>query len=414
MNRIVLIGNGFDLAHGLKTNYADFINWYWDELGKKLLTTSSTHIVSDVLCSLTLNPTQYYSTWHQFWAGHYIQKEENPYVPWKGLDIIKIVKENSKLFRFNYNGPFFRRINNNIEKKGWVDIENEYYELLKEYSIKHYSEENIKKLNEQLDYLQERLIEYLKSVNQKEEVNENIKQKIYAPINFNEVSIEATKVLREHIDMWKNLSKEDWAQKLYNYGITNQLHANCIMTMEEFIKNPEIQSNYPLLFMLPDRIMLLSFNYTNTAQNYMEDRENVSINYIHGKVDDKTNNVIFGYGDELDEKYKEIQNLNNNECLRNVKSIKYLESDNYRKVLEFAESAPFQVCIMGHSCGNSDRTLLNTLFEHKNCISIKPYYKKDDIIDKYLELVQNISRNFTDMKLMRDRVVNKTYCETLT
>ena len=25
--------------------------------------------------------------------------------------------------------------------------------------------------------------------------------------------------------------------------------------------------------------------------------------------------------------------------------------------------------------------------------------------------VQNISRNFTDMKLMRDRVVNKTYCD---
>ena len=27
--------------------------------------------------------------------------------------------------------------------------------------------------------------------------------------------------------------------------------------------------------------------------------------------------------------------------------------------------------------------------------------------------VQNISRNFTDMKLMRDRVVNKTYREPL-
>ena len=27
--------------------------------------------------------------------------------------------------------------------------------------------------------------------------------------------------------------------------------------------------------------------------------------------------------------------------------------------------------------------------------------------------VQNIIRNFTDMKLMRDRVVNKTYCDPL-
>lgn len=30
MNRIVLIGNDFDLAHGLKTSYEDFINWYCD------------------------------------------------------------------------------------------------------------------------------------------------------------------------------------------------------------------------------------------------------------------------------------------------------------------------------------------------------------------------------------------------
>lgn len=29
MNRIILIGNGFDLAHGLKTSYKDFIEDYW-------------------------------------------------------------------------------------------------------------------------------------------------------------------------------------------------------------------------------------------------------------------------------------------------------------------------------------------------------------------------------------------------
>ena len=29
MNRIILVGNGFDLAHGLKTKYEHFINWYW-------------------------------------------------------------------------------------------------------------------------------------------------------------------------------------------------------------------------------------------------------------------------------------------------------------------------------------------------------------------------------------------------
>ena len=36
MNRIILIGNGFDKAHSLKTGYEDFINWYWDEWEKRL------------------------------------------------------------------------------------------------------------------------------------------------------------------------------------------------------------------------------------------------------------------------------------------------------------------------------------------------------------------------------------------
>ena len=28
LNRLVSIGNGFDLAHGLRTSYKDFIDWY--------------------------------------------------------------------------------------------------------------------------------------------------------------------------------------------------------------------------------------------------------------------------------------------------------------------------------------------------------------------------------------------------
>lgn len=157
--------------------------------------------------------------------------------------------------------------------------------------------------------------------------------------------------------------------------------------------------------------MLLSFNYTATAEKYKKD--NTIYNYIHGRLD-HPENIIFGYGDELDKGYQEILDKNDNELLRNVKSVKYLETRHYHDLLEFLISAPFQVLIMGHSCGNSDRTLLNTIFEHENCISIKPYYHKcQDGTDNYLELVQNISRNFTNMKLFRDRVVNKEQCQTM-
>lgn len=157
--------------------------------------------------------------------------------------------------------------------------------------------------------------------------------------------------------------------------------------------------------------MLLSFNYTPTVKMYGGYDD--TTNYIHGDLD-YPENIIFGYGDELDKDYQEILDRNDNELLNYVKSVKYLETRNYRNLLEFINSGLFQVVILGHSCGNSDRTLLNTVFEHQNCVSIKPYYHKwDDGRDNYLDIVQNICRNFTDMKLFRDRVVNKEQCKTI-
>ncbi|OYQ49265.1 hypothetical protein CHU92_00385 [Flavobacterium cyanobacteriorum] len=35
MNRLIIIGNGFDLAHGLPTGYCNFIDWYWNAIISK-------------------------------------------------------------------------------------------------------------------------------------------------------------------------------------------------------------------------------------------------------------------------------------------------------------------------------------------------------------------------------------------
>ena len=165
--------------------------------------------------------------------------------------------------------------------------------------------------------------------------------------------------------------------------------------------------------MEPDNIMLLNFNYTNTADMYLPKAYNYSVNHIHGSLS-YPDSVIFGYGDERDNGYDALVNKNDNEYLQHIKSFRYLEASNYRDMLSFIESAPYQLCIMGHSCGLSDRTLLATLFEHLNCVSIKPYYyKRKDGTDNYRELVQNIARNFKDPILMRDRVVGKDRCEPL-
>ena len=63
---------------------------------------------------------------------------------------------------------------------------------------------------------------------------------------------------------------------------------------------------------------------------------------------------------------------------------------------------------MGSSCGLSDRTLLNTIFEHDNCRLIKVFYHQDGDKDNFTELVQNISRHFNDKKLMRSKIIHKS------
>ena len=53
MNRLVIIGNGFDIAHGLKTSYMDFINWYWSYKVKDLHGING-KLSEDPLCKIEL------------------------------------------------------------------------------------------------------------------------------------------------------------------------------------------------------------------------------------------------------------------------------------------------------------------------------------------------------------------------
>ncbi len=403
MNRIILIGNGFDLAHRLPTSYGNFIDWYWNEWLKKLMACVG-YSISDELCKFSLQEK------NNIWMG-YLYNKISRLNPPKGRDFLDFLKGNSNVEISKC--PFLNNICQSIDTKGWVDIENEYYNLLVSSSNNDNIALNHQILNNQLKCLQDYLVEYLKRISiDAVNIIPNIKNIISSPINPQDISVSEKEQIISHAKYWINCSDIDFDNKIRNYnvsGIDSSAHSYYRIRREKFdLEN--IYKNYSTFF-LPDHILMLNFNYTSTANKYAQENKSIiEVNHIHGELSNP-DSVIFGYGDELDENYKKLSNLNDNEYLKNFKSIKYLESDRYRKALQFMDAAPYQVFIMGHSCGNSDRTLLNTLFEHKNCISIKPYYYKNGDKDNYLEIVQNISRNFTDMKLMRDRVVNKTYCE---
>lgn len=421
IHRIILVGNGFDLAHGLATRYENFIDWYWEQYISKLK-DCLINTYSDTLCSFTLKEAMYGDRWYQFLSPYNNKSFENK----SGREIYEILKEQKETVSIEQT-PFMNRICQSIESKGWVDIENEYYQALN-----HEYFERPEKLNKEFEIVKSKLVKYLTLV-QSSNIDESIvkpalKEKILAPIRIDEIAIGARSQLVDFIrsryfgeadGSYISIGEQlGWDKRAENIEAMNRFSRKWGDKIEEFGIESAIDSqDIPETLLSPIRLMLLNFNYTRTADLYLPQDKKLAywfpIDHIHGQLNDPQS-IIFGYGDELDDNYRNIVKLNNNEHLRNIKSIRYLETQNYRNMLAFIESAPYQVYIMGHSCGNSDRTLLNTLFEHKNCISIKPFYhRQEDGSDNYLEIVQNISRNFTDMKLMRDRVVNKTLCETL-
>ncbi len=334
MNDLYLIGNGFDLAHGLKTSNNDFLLWYLNKsIGEAEKGTFNDSLLEIIRIS------------------KFIFKEQK--------SISRLLSYSDEInLKINYKHPFLGNIVKNYHDYRWVDIEYEYYMALvrlykrleKAGVLKHEQiDKELESLNNCFDSIKKQLAEYLTTL--------------------------------------------EIPSKLVNTEIESILLEGT---------GPERNENGEKLF--------LYFNYTSTIELYARKylfRKNNWI-YIHGELRDNVNPIIFGYGDEMDTHYEKIENLNSNEFLKNIKSFSYFKTDNYQKVIRFVEQGDFTVKILGHSCGLSDRILLNTIFEHPNCKWIKIYYyEKSPTENDYFEKTQEISQHFkASMKgEMRKKIV---------
>jgi hypothetical protein len=417
MNRIILIGNGFDLAHGMKTSYRQFIDDYWEKCIKEV------H-------ELAIN-IKYENDEIIIGKRGYTEITANNY-----KDFNEVLKREN--ININFKNKFFQIITEKSNIQNWVDIENEYYTLLKK-SIKS-GGYNVIELNNDFQKVKNNLVEYLKE--SENDFNKNlggdylrtkkiIGCKIYHPFKLKDFSESS---LNQKAEIEYNLIKKDLEALVEERITMDELSENKRRLIQridtrtplvEIKKLLQLDSAINYFDLIPNQTIFLNFNYTFTDKIYNNPREFAQLNndrlssietiHIHGTIAPNDNNpVIFGFGDEIDDDYKSIEKLNNNSYLENIKSINYLETDNYKKLLEYINSGNFQIFIFGHSCGVSDRTLLNTIFEHENCASIKLFYhQKAEGIDNYSDIVRNISRSFNDKAKMRDRVVNKNYCEQL-
>ncbi|MAY84193.1 MAG: hypothetical protein CMP59_08680 [Flavobacteriales bacterium] len=367
MNRIVLVGNGFDISCGLKTSYDDFILWYLKRQLLKLC-RSQNRKYKDLLIEITLTQPN--------------------------NDLILIIKDLNKLselldlqnISFNLpnrqsrpigvlnltcaiNSPILKY---SIDSHKWSSIEQSYYyellELFQEFdntrrANKYEKIGKIKRLNDQLNYIKQLLIEYLS------EIEENIDAKVHT-----------NKYLKDIFNKIKKSPYErDWK----------------ISMSEDEIRKNELEDIY-----------YFSFNYTSLLDTHLSDfnviGQNTLVFNIHGYLDNPES-IIFGYGDDSHKDYYNLEQSGIDDFIINIKSFHYPSDEIYETLIGALDSGIFEVFILGHSLGLSDRVLLKTVFEHRNCRSIRLFHRNslDDHIKKRLAL----SRHFEDKIKMRERIV---------
>ncbi|UAY55697.1 AbiH family protein [Arachidicoccus terrestris] len=355
MNRLLLIGNGFDLAHRLKTRYDDFILWYLEKSFERCLKHGE---YKDEL--LWIQKTQH-ATMLLYSIANPIAEFVDKLIHTNGFTSLmhtETMEFDSNPFIVKYRSEFLDGLMTKSLSSTWVEIENEYYEKLKVnlFAESETKAQELKALNDAFSFIREQLEDYLKTI-QPVMLQPAFYDILASPININE------------------LLKTD------------------------------LDQNKP-----PKEAMVLNFNYTDTIEQYLQNKaiaKNISVNYIHGKLGDPDNPIIFGFGDELDADYAKMELEKNNGYFEHIKSFGYFKTSNYYNLIRFLDADEYQVFILGHSCGLSDRTMLNMIFEHENCKSIKIYYYQENKQkNNYTELTQEISRHFRDKAMMRRKIVS--------
>ncbi len=177
MNRVFIIGNGFDLAHGLPTSYNHFINDFWSNLHINFKEES----IKDLVLVDELYEGLFNFSFKTKNFNDFIENIE-AYTLERGFRFDSKnyrLRKNTNTFKFifEFKSDFFLKINKNQSIDNWVDIENLYYYELKKIvkserldtrmlpeDWERDKRNRAKKLNEEFNLIKLLLVKYLKNL----------------------------------------------------------------------------------------------------------------------------------------------------------------------------------------------------------------------------------------------------------
>ena len=407
---ILVIGNGFDLAHGLPTKYRDFLEWV--KVIKQVVKIKNGDTLANVdwgninfqIKELIINNKMYGNKsifsqeqiWNEllddnFWIEYFLQCEMYQKENW-----IDFESEISRVIQ---------SIDNDMKQKG-VD-ENI---VISELSVPFLSERFLNDFD---------LLEQEREMCASEEIRK-MEEEEGARWNIGKSS----DYLKEYIENhpFVNL-KEEITYKQLIVRLEDDLD-NLIRALEIYLAEyvnviKDTKECKAIQGVNPDCV--LSFNYSNTYERLYGNAKKIEYNYIHGKADInntvESNNMVLGIDEYLEPERmnKEIRFIAFKKYYQRIykgtgceyrdwiykikESAKSIESKLRNEypvqipVVKFTNDARHKLYIFGHSLDITDQDILRELILNDNVHTTIFYMDKNDLKRKIANLVKVITQD---------------------
>lgn len=330
---ILIVGNGFDLAHGLPTKYADFLKFIDFFYKHKAQESSGLELIAgeDINC-------------YKYFTDLFNSKQDSEFDQYLYDQSRKTIHELSDLCKDNAWIKYFSEVYKSREQKGkdgWIDFESEISLIIQTFnSVSRDIQETIQKGGVGT-VLSQRQLNVLALFLEKMDSSSGMATHVWK---------------KEEIDFWKQKLLED----------LNKLTRALEIYLSDYISNFMLGNGLPDIKNLPYLDKILSFNYTCTYQRIYGEHPFLEFDYVHGKADLRNDiqstNMVLG----IDE---------------------YLEGDARDKDLEFIEFKKFFQRIHKET-GGLYEGWLEEIQSEKKIYEISAIVKENGIVKKHHRVVK--------------------------
>lgn len=357
---ILVLGNGFDLAHGLPTRYTDFLAFIREFKEYKHKYKSQKEIGFDN------NDVDYVKYFTDLFKKASMDESLKLLID----ELEQLVVDNFWIDYFLQNAMY--------QKENWIDFESEISKIIQNI------DEGMQKRSDKFDdtissldnkFLSDKFLNSQIDLTSKV-INGRMIENKKSPITYNELIL-----LLE-----KDLNKLIRALEIY---------------LSDYVSGLKIEKKLSDIQEL-DIDHVLSFNYTDTYEKIYGKGKKIDYDYIHGRAkSDNTidsNNMVLGIDEYLtdDRRNKDVEFIAFKKYYQRIYKQTGCEyKDWVDEIIEFENSKDYMhnLYIFGHSLDVTDRDILRDLILHDNVHTTIFYPDKKELGRKITNLVKVIGQD---------------------